>query len=70
MRANARHLKFGCDGLKTHVQINLALNQQMLFVNKKDDTVAFSSHCYYNQKFTRPNQLLSIWFIQSNTGVQ
>jgi len=27
-----------------------ALNEQALFVNKKNDTIGFSSYCYYNQK--------------------
>jgi hypothetical protein len=35
---------------KIYPSNQLALNEQKLFANKKDDTVSFSSYCYYNQK--------------------
>jgi len=35
---------------KVYSSNQAALNEQSLFINKKDDTISFSSYCYYNLK--------------------
>ncbi|MDF2431908.1 MAG: hypothetical protein JWP44_1539 [Mucilaginibacter sp.] len=35
---------------KTYDSNQIALNEQTIFINKRDDIITFSSYCYYNQK--------------------